>query len=48
MATSQATTRCCTFDRLSPPKKSKPTKVASRKKAIIPSMARGAPKMSPT
>jgi hypothetical protein len=48
MATSQATTRCCTLLSLSQPKKNSPTKVASRKKAISPSMASGAPKMSPT
>jgi hypothetical protein len=47
-ATAQVATRCPTFDSLSQPKKNSPTKVASRKKAISPSIASGAPKMSPT
>ena len=48
MATSQVATRCCTLVMRSQPKKNRPTKVASRKKAIRPSIASGAPKMSPT
>ena len=47
-ATSQVTTRWPHFDSRSQPKKNRPTKVASRKKAISPSIASGAPKMSPT
>ena len=48
MATSQVAIRCFTFDILSQPKKNNPTKVDSKKKAIRPSMASGAPKISPT
>ena len=48
MATSQVTMRWPTFDSLPQPKKNRPTKVDSRKNAIRPSMASGAPKMSPT
>ena len=47
-ATSQVTVKCCTLLSLSQPKKNKPTKVDSRKNAIRPSMAKGAPKISPT
>ncbi|MNE11825.1 hypothetical protein D3C80_1045990 [compost metagenome] len=47
-ATSQVTTRCCTLESRSQPKKNRPMKVDSRKNAIRPSMASGAPKMSPT
>ncbi len=47
-ATSQVTARCCTLERRSQPKKNRPMKVDSRKNAISPSMASGAPKMSPT
>ena len=47
-ATSQVTARWDTLDSLSQPKKKRPMKVASRKKAISPSMASGAPKTSPT
>ena len=48
MATAQVVSRCWRGVSLSQPKKNSPTKVASRKKAISPSMASGAPKMSPT
>ncbi len=48
IATAQVTTRWPTFESLSQPKKKRPTKVASRKNAISPSIASGAPKMSPT
>ncbi|MNR19005.1 hypothetical protein D3C85_1357680 [compost metagenome] len=47
-ATMKVTNRCPTRGSLSQPKNMRPTKVASRKKAISPSMASGAPKMSPT
>ncbi|MNJ80458.1 hypothetical protein D3C77_788460 [compost metagenome] len=47
-ATSQVTTRWLTLDMRFQPKKNRPTKVASRKKAISPSSASGAPKISPT
>ncbi|CFM62388.1 Uncharacterised protein [Bordetella pertussis] len=47
-ATSQVTTRWPTLDRRFQPKKNRPTKVASRKNAIRPSSASGAPKISPT
>ncbi|MCY1514512.1 hypothetical protein D9M68_490570 [compost metagenome] len=47
-ATSQVTARWLTLDIRFQPKKNRPTKVASRKKAISPSSASGAPKMSPT
>ena len=42
------TSRCCWRDRRSQPKKNRPMKVDSRKKAISPSIASGAPKTSPT
>ena len=42
------TIRCPSLDSRFQPKKNRPTKVASRKKAISPSIANGAPKMSPT
>ena len=42
------TIKCCVLLRRSQPKKNRPMKVDSRKKAISPSMASGAPKMSPT
>ena len=48
MATAQVAARWPTLESLSQPKKNSPTKVASRKKAIRPSIASGAPKMSPT
>jgi hypothetical protein len=48
MPTSQVTTRWPTLESRSHPKKKIPTKVASRKNAIKPSSASGAPKMSPT
>ncbi len=47
-ATSQVVTRCCTLLRRFQPRKNRPKKVASRKNAISPSIASGAPKMSPT
>ncbi|MNN83499.1 hypothetical protein D3C81_2005440 [compost metagenome] len=47
-AINQVTVRCCTLDSRPQPKKNRPMKVASRKNAIKPSMASGAPKMSPT
>ena len=47
-ATAQVTSRCLTLDSRSQPKKKRPTRVASMKKAISPSRASGAPKMSPT
>ena len=47
-ATRKVTSRWVTGRSLSQPKNIRPTKVASRKKAISPSMASGAPKMSPT
>ena len=48
MASAQVTIRCATLLILFQPKKKRPTKVASRKKAISPSMASGAPNTSPT
>ena len=48
IATIQVTVRWPTFDSRFQPKKNSPTKVASRKNAINPSIASGAPKMSPT
>ena len=48
IATAHVTIRCPTLGSLSQPKKNSPTKVASRKNAISPSIASGAPKMSPT
>ena len=48
MATAQVAIRWPTLESLSQPKKNRPTKVASRKKAISPSMASGAPNTSPT
>ena len=42
------TIRCVDFFRRVQPKKNKPMKVDSKKNAINPSIARGAPKMSPT
>ncbi len=47
-AISQVTVRCCTRESRLQPKKNRPMKVASRKNAISPSIASGAPKMSPT
>ena len=47
-ATRAVTARCPTRESRSQPKKNRPTNVASRKNAIRPSMASGAPKMSPT
>ena len=47
-ATRNVTPRCWTFPSRSQPKKNRPTKVDSRKNAIRPSSASGAPKMSPT
>jgi hypothetical protein len=47
-AISQVTTMCCSLLIRSQPKKNRPTKVLSRKNAIRPSIASGAPKMSPT
>ena len=47
-AISQVTVRCWTLLSRPQPKKNRPMKVASRKNAIRPSMASGAPKMSPT
>ena len=44
----QIVARWAAFGSLSQPKIHSPIKVASRKKAIRPSMASGAPKMSPT
>ena len=48
MAMSTVTARCCVLDSRFQPKKKMPIKVDSRKNAISPSMASGAPKMSPT
>ncbi len=48
MAVSQVAARWKRFDTLFQPKNITAMKVASRKKAISPSMASGAPKMSPT
>ncbi|MNL83327.1 hypothetical protein D3C87_2109420 [compost metagenome] len=48
IATHHVAMRWPSLDSLSQPKKNRPTKVASRKKAIIPSIASGAPKISPT
>jgi hypothetical protein len=48
MATHQVTARCPGLLRRSQPKKNSPMKVASRKNAIRPSMASGAPNTSPT
>ncbi len=48
IAVSHVTVRWPTFESRSQPKIIIPTKVDSRKKAIIPSMASGTPKMSPT
>ena len=47
-ARSQVVARCCTLVRRFYPKKKRPTKAASRKKATIPSIASGAPNTSPT
>ena len=47
-AVSQIVHRCMTGDRRPQPKIQRPMKVDSRKKAIRPSIASGAPKMSPT
>ncbi len=47
-AISQVMVRCCTFDSRLQPKKNRPMKVASRKNAISPSIASGAPNTSPT
>ena len=47
-ATSQVTARCWPLDRRCQPNTIKPTKVDSMKNAINPSIASGAPKMSPT
>ncbi len=48
IASAQVAIRCCTLLSRSQAKKNNPMKVASRKKAIRPSIASGAPKMSPT
>ena len=40
--------RCCALDRRSQPNTMRPMKVDSMKKAMRPSMASGAPKVSPT
>ena len=48
MAASQMVARCTPFPRRPQPKIQSPMKVDSRKKASSPSMASGAPKMSPT
>ncbi len=48
MATSQIEARCTFFGSRSQPKIHSPRKVDSRKKASSPSIASGAPKMSPT
>ena len=47
-AISHVTTQWARAESLSQPKKNSPTNVASRKKAIRPSMASGAPNTSPT
>ena len=47
-ATIQIVTRCSRGDSLSRPNSHRPRKVDSMKKASRPSIARGAPKMSPT
>ncbi len=47
-ATSQIASRCTRRDSRSQPKIHSPRKVDSRKKAISPSIASGAPKTSPT
>ncbi|OIQ73872.1 hypothetical protein GALL_444860 [mine drainage metagenome] len=47
-AISMVTIKCLFLDNLSQPKKNRPIKVDSRKNAINPSIASGAPKMSPT
>ena len=47
-ATMTVVSRCMGLDSFSQPKNMTPTKVASRKKAIRPSIASGAPKTSPT
>ena len=47
-ATRKVTVRCCALLSRSQPKTIKPTKVDSMKKAIRPSIASGAPKISPT
>ena len=46
--TSQIVTRCTRGDNRPLPKIQRPMNVDSRKKAARPSIARGAPKMSPT
>ena len=48
MARAQVTIKWLIFDSRFHAKKNRPTKVASRKKAISPSMASGAPNTSPT
>ena len=48
MAINVVTSKCCGLLRRSQPKKNRPIMVDSRKKAISPSIASGAPKMSPT
>ena len=47
-ATAQIVSRCTLRDSLSQPNSHRPRKVDSRKKASRPSIASGAPKMSPT
>ena len=47
-ATISVVNKCPRFDMRSQPNTIMPTKVASRKKAISPSIASGAPKISPT
>jgi len=48
LAASQIVARCSFFGSRSQPKIHSPRKVDSRKNASSPSMANGAPKMSPT
>ena len=48
IAVRKVTARCWRLVSRSHPRKNKPMNVDSRKKAIRPSMANGAPKMSPT
>ena len=48
VAISTVTARCCVLGSRFQPKKKMPINVDSRKNAISPSMASGAPKTSPT
>jgi hypothetical protein len=45
---SHVTIKCFSLDSLSHPKKNNPIKVPSKKNANNPSIAKGAPKISPT